>query len=408
MKLLKTKRYPTYKDSGVEWLGEVPKHWEICKTKYFWKEVISLSENGDEALLSVSQYTGVSQNENDSRSVSLAGYKKVSENNLVINIMLAWLGGLGLSQLKGVVSPAYAVYELIKESHPSYFHYLYRTNLYLDEFARKSKGVVPSRWRMYTDDFGQVLTIQPSLPEQKRIADYLDKKTEQIDKAIAQKEQMIELLKERKQILINRAVTRGLNPDVPLKDSDVDWIGQIPVHWEVRKLKYIAKLKSGETITSDEFIKDGAFPVYGGNGLRGYTNKGFTNEGLYVLIGRQGALCGNINYAKDQFWASEHAVVVYPNIGYKIKWLGETLRVMDLNQYSQSAAQPGIAVEKIVNLSLPLPSIKEQKEIVSHIERNTEKIDKAIFLKQEEIEKLKEYKSTLIDSAVTGKICLMN
>src|SRR5690606_30157600 len=204
-----------------------------------WKERIELSREGNEQLLSVSQYTGVTPNETESRSQDLVGYKKVHKNDLVTNIMLAWLGGLGVSAYEGLVSPAYSVYRLSDGSDPRFLHYLYRTQLYLAEFARRSKGVVPSRWRMYTEDFGQVPTILPLPAEQTRIAQFLDRKTAQIDKAIAQKERLIELLKERRQILIHNAVTKGLNPNVKMKDSGVEWIGEIPEHWEVRRIKHV-------------------------------------------------------------------------------------------------------------------------------------------------------------------------
>ena len=395
-------RYPTYKDSEVDWLGEIPAHWELLKSKHLWKEKISLSKTGAETLLSVSQYIGVNNRENDSRSETLIGYKKVSENDLVINIMLAWLGGLGLSQLEGVVSPAYAVYELLSEADPKFLHYLYRTNTYLDEFARRSKGVVPSRWRMYTDDFGQVLTLLPPLPEQTAIALFLDRKTAQIDNAIRIKERQIELLQERRQILIHRAVTRGLDPKVPLKDSGVDWIGEIPAHWEVKALKFIAHLQSGETISAESFIEEG-YPVFGGNGFRGYAST-YTNDGEFALIGRQGALCGNINYASGRFYASEHAIVVYPLNSENTIWLGESIRVADFNRLSQSAAQPGIAVGVIKNVKFPYPPITEQHQISQSIKLIQSRIDNIITTKQQEIEKLKEYKGTLINSAVTGKI----
>lgn len=240
-------KYSTYKDSGVEWLGDIPAHWSILKAKYLWREKVDLSESGAETLLSVSQYLGVNNRENETRSESLIGYKKVKENDLVINIMLAWLGGLGLSPLKGVVSPAYAVYGLLSDADPKFLHYLYRTETYLNEFARRSKGVVPSRWRMYTDDFGQVITLLPPKEEQTAIAAFLDRKTAQIDKAIALKEKQIELLKERRQILIHKAVTRGLNPDAPMKDSGVEWIGEIPAHWAICALGYVAKIDTGST-----------------------------------------------------------------------------------------------------------------------------------------------------------------
>ena len=231
-------RYDSYKDSGVKWLGKIPSHWEVCKAKYLWEESLVTSENGEENLLSVSQYDGVMPFKGDSRSESLKGYKIVSENDLVINIMLAWLGGLGVSKYNGIVSPAYCTYKSILNNNTRFLHYLYRTPMYLAEFARHSTGVVPSRWRMYTDDFGQVITLLPPRKEQDAIVSYLDSATSKINVAIAQQQKIINLLNERKQIIINNIATKGLNPSVPLKDSGIDWIGQIPEHWEILPIKH--------------------------------------------------------------------------------------------------------------------------------------------------------------------------
>jgi type I restriction enzyme S subunit len=170
----------------------------------------------------------------------------------------------------------------------------------------------------------------------------------------------------------------------------------------VKRLKYIAFLKSGETISYGDFTEDG-YPVYGGNGFRGYTTT-YTNEGEHILIGRQGALCGNINYAKGKFFASEHAIVVYPLNNESILWLGEAMDAANLNRFSQSAAQPGIAVNIIKNEQFPYPPLKEQYTISKYLEKQFSKITKAVNYQQTQIEKLKEYKSVLIDSAVTGKI----
>ena len=395
-------RYSEYKDSSVKWLGEIPNHWNICKAKYLWTESNAISEKGSEDLLSVSQYDGVIPSKGESRSESLKGYKIVNENNLVINIMLAWLGGLGVSKFNGIVSPAYSIYKMVGNSNPRFLHYLYKTPTYLAEFARRSTGVVPSRWRMYTDDFGQVLTLLPPKEEQDKIVEYLDGITFQIDKAIAQQQKMIDLLNERKQIIINNAVTKGLDPNVKMKDSGVEWIGEIPEHWEVRRLKQIARLKSGETINSNQFTEDG-YPVYGGNGFRGYTDK-YTNEGIFVLIGRQGALCGNVNYARGKFFASEHAVVVYPYLKENITWLGEVIRSSNLNQYSQSAAQPGLAVSVINNISYPYPPLKERESIATYIEKNIKILEFGLKKYTKQIKLLQERKQIIINDVVTGKV----
>lgn len=184
------------------------------------------------------------------------------------------------------------------------------------------------------------------------------------------------------------------------KESNLQWLGKVPKGWEVKKLSYIALLKSGESITSEQIAEGGYYPVYGGNGLRGYYSS-YTHEGTYILIGRQGALCGNINYAHGKFWASEHAVVVNPLKSYAVKWLGELLRAMNLNQYSVTAAQPGLSVSQISSLKIPVPPTPEQTIIADFLERKTGKIDMLVDKKRRLIELLKEKRSTLISRTVT-------
>ena len=395
-------RYSEYKDSGVEWLGEIPRHWGLIKSKYLWKESFNISEQGNEELLSVSQYDGITPAKGDTRSEALDGYKIVKKDDLVINIMLAWMGGLGISSYNGIVSPAYSVYKLNHNYNPRFFHYLYKTPLYLSEFAKHSTGVIPSRWRMYTDDFGQVLSLIPPIEEQNAIVAYLDKVTSKIDAAIAQQQKMIELLNERKQIIINNAVTKGLDPTAKMKPSSIPWLGNIPAHWEVRKLKQIVRLQSGETINSEMFTESG-YPVFGGNGFRGYTDT-YNHDGNYILIGRQGALCGNINYAHGQFFATEHAVVVYPLKNEDIIWLGELLRSSNLNQYSQSAAQPGLSVSVIGNICYPYPPDKEKKKISTYLQSVLPKIENGINICNDRIDLLQERKQIIINEVVTGKV----
>ena len=394
-------QYPSYKDSGFEWIGQIPSHWGLLKSKFLWRESFDTSATGTEDLLSVSQYDGITP-ANGSRSESLVGYKVVEENNLVINIMLAWMGGLGVSAFNGLVSPAYCVYKLLGDNNPKYMHYLYKTPMYLAEFARHSTGVIPSRWRMYTDDFGQVLTLIPPRKEQDAMVAYLDTVTAKIDEAIAQQQRMIDLLNERKRIIIHSAVTKGLNPAAQLRDSGVSWIGQIPKHWVVKRLKHIARLRSGDTINSDLFTEEG-YPVYGGNGFRGYTDS-YTNEGDFVLIGRQGALCGNVNYAHGRFFASEHAVVVYPYSTQNVIWLGEVIRDSDLNQYSQSAAQPGLAVSTIGNIYYPYPPDDEREAIASEIKEKSSVLNDNIIQAESMISLLQERKQIIINDVVTGKV----
>lgn len=402
-------KYESYKDSGVKWLGEIPSHWEVGKMREFFSERKELSKDGTEKLLSVSEYTGITpsineEGENISRSKSLIGYKKCFSTDLVINIMLAWKRGLAISLFDGIVSPSYCVFST-KGLNPKFANYLLRTDLYIAEFKRNSTGIIESRLRMYPDEFKNIHCIKPPLEEQLKMVDYLDKVTRDIDKAIEVQQKLIDALNERKQIIITNAVIKGLDPTVQLKDSGIDWIGQIPEHWRVRKIKYFASLKSGKNLTSEEISPSNelnSYPVYGGNGIRGYYFT-YNTTGEYVIIGRQGALCGNINYARGNFWATDHAVVCSPIYTYPLIWFGEVLKVANLNQYATQSAQPGLSVERIKNIYLPCPSVSEMFEIAAFLEKIIKNYERVISNCGKMISLLQERKQIIINDVVTGK-----
>lgn len=184
------------------------------------------------------------------------------------------------------------------------------------------------------------------------------------------------------------------------RSSDIAWLGRIPSEWAINRLKHIASWKSGDNITAQSISQDGEYPVYGGNGLRGYTSS-FTHDGEYVLVGRQGAHCGNVHFVTGKFWASEHAVVVTLKPKYSSAWFANLLRGMTLNQYSESAAQPGLSVDRIQNLSAPVPPIAEQEAIAAFLDRETGRIDGLVAKKERLIELLQEKRTALISHAVT-------
>jgi type I restriction enzyme S subunit len=184
------------------------------------------------------------------------------------------------------------------------------------------------------------------------------------------------------------------------KESGVEWLGQVPSHWVLLALKRFVQLKSGNGITSESIKDDGPYPVMGGNGLRGYAED-FTHDGDFVLIGRQGALCGNIQYGQGKFWASEHAIVALPLRPVATFWLGELLRSMNLNQYSVSAAQPGLSVEALSELVCPMPPLPEQHAIAAFLDRETAKIDALVEAQRRLIDLLKEKRQAVISHAVT-------
>lgn len=266
-----------------------------------------------------------------------------------------------------------------------------------------STGV--TRYGLPKDAIGRTMLPVPKIEKQNRIVEFIEARISEIDKLITEKEKLIILLEEQRQALITQAVTKGIKPKVKLKDSGIEWLGKIPEHWELKKLKYISFLRSGYFITSENINPVGEYPVFGGNGQRGFTSN-ITHSGKFVLIGRQGALCGNINYAEGEFWASEHAIVCNPISEYDVFWLGELLRVMNLNQYSVSAAQPGLSVEAIKNLKIPYPNVKEQIQIVEYLKRELQSLDEINMRTLTSINLLQEKRAALISAAVLGKITI--
>jgi type I restriction enzyme, S subunit len=195
-------------------------------------------------------------------------------------------------------------------------------------------------------------------------------------------------------------VIHDLKPYPEYRDTGVPWLGKVPTHWKVRRLKTIASMKSGESITELSIEKAGFYPVYGGNGIRGYNPK-YTHDGDYILVGRQGALCGNVHVVRGKFWASEHAVVAAPVGDYNVAWYASLLRAMNLNQYSVAAAQPGLAVERIQNLWAPVPTPTEQFAISRFLNYADRSIRRYTRAKQKLIALLNEQKQVIVHRAVT-------
>ena len=420
------KRYDSYKDSGVKWLGEIPSHWEMRKAKFLWKESFAVSETGKEELLSVSQYDGVLPAKADTRSESLKGYKKVSENDLVINIMLAWLGGLGVSKYEGLVSPAYCTYKLIHDSDPRFLHYLYKTPLYLAEFARHSTGVVPSRWRMYTDDFGQVLTLLPPIKEQKAISNYLDATTSKIDAAIAQQQKMIDLLNERKQIIINNAVTKGLDPNVKMKPSGVAYIGYIPSKWEVRRIASLGKFSKGGNISRDNLQEDGKPAILYGDiytkynifahNIKNHVSQKVATDSVRIYYGdilmtgsgeTKEDIGKTIVFTGDEAYIGGDVILFKQNTNNS-KFLSYALNSQYAKNFRYMESKGEIIVHIYANairkLYLAMPGISEQKAIVEFLDKNISLIESEISIVQRQISLLQERKQIIINDVVTGKV----
>lgn len=400
-------RYDKYKDSGIAWIGEIPEHWEVCSIKQIMKNK-SIKGFPDETVLSLYRDFGVipKDSRDDNHNVTsedTSNYKLVENGDFVINKMKAWQGSMAISDFRGIISPAYYICKIFSPKVVRKFiHYLLRNESYKAEYMRLSTGMRIGQWDLNIDDFLQISTIIPSLSEQQSIATYLDQKCGEIDELITLQEEMITKLQSYKQSVITEAVTKGLDKNVPLKDSGIEWIGEIPEHWKVVKIKYLAKIKSGDSISSNEIIQEGIYEVYGGNGLMGYCNKNNVN-GFNIIIGRVGALCGNVRLISDSKFITDNALILncFDNALYPYMYI--MLKAANLNTLNTSNAQPLITGSKVLNVSLPIPPLSEQQSIADYLDQKCSEIDKLISIKQQKIEKLKDYKKSLIFECVTGK-----
>lgn len=409
-------RYPEYKNSGVEWLGEVPEHWKMARIKSILDSPLKYGANesaelDDTSLPRFIRITDIDDNGKlrdetfKSLPVEVAEPYLLKDGDILLARSGATVGKSFIySEIQGAACFAgYLIRARVSDQmcSPSWLYYFCQTDGYWSYIL--GSQIQATIQNVSAEKYANFYLSIPELSEQKAILSFIDCEKIKIDTLIGEQEQLIALLKEKRQAVIYHAVTKGLDPSVKMKDSGVEWLGEVPEHWDVLRLKRITALQAGETIKPEQIEDEGSFPVFGGNGFRGYTSE-FTHDGDYVLVGRQGALCGNINYAAGKFWASEHAIVATPKLEVKTKWLGEMLRVMNLNQYSTSAAQPGISVDLISKLFIPAPNGAEQAGISGFIENETAKIDELIAEAIHGIELLKERRGALISVAMTGKI----
>lgn len=427
--------YPKYKPSGVEWLGDVPEHWEVRRFKTVFHERQERSLLGEETLLSVSAYTGVSprsevidDGEHLSRAESLEGYKVCYKNDLVMNIMLAWNRGLAVTSFDGIVSPAYSVFQVVDDSNPGFLNYLMRSDEYILYFKAFSAGVIDSRLRLYPDTFAQLSCCRPPLAEQRQIAAFLDRETGKIDELVAGQRRLIELLKEKRQAVISHAVTRGLNPNAPTKPSGIQWLGNIPEHWEVKRLKYLGEAQIGLTYDPGEVVDDtdGVLVLRSSNVQGGqisfddnvYVRKQIptrlqtqlgdilicSRNGSRALIGKNAVIGQN---AVGLTFGAFMTIFRSPLNGF-LFWAFNS-QMFELQSGSfLTATINQLTIGNLNSFEILLPPSVEQSEIAKFLETETAKIDALTAEAERAIELLQERRTALISSAVTGKIDVRN
>ncbi len=423
------RRYERYKDLGVEWLGEVPHCWDVKKVKNIFHLIAEpAAKNNQCELLSVYTDIGVKPRaeleERGNKASTTDGYWIVKKGDIVVNKLLAWMGAIGLSEYDGVTSPAYDILRPHQQINGKFFHYLFRTPLCLSEFKKNSRGIMDMRLRLYFEELGNIYIPFPSYPEQQKIAQFLDDKTAKIDQAVDLAEKQIALLKEHKQILIQNAVIRGLNPDVPLKDSGVEWIGQVPEHWEVKKLKFVSKInqhtlpENTNGSLSIKYVDIGSVSFE--NGIEKVENFLFKNAPSRArrLANRGDIVVSTVRtYLKAITMVKEEHQDCIFSTGFAVITSNECLEdnffelyaksdafTEQVSVFSKGMSYPAINSTDLSNLWITVPPISEQQKIADYLETQVSKINQAIALKTAHIEKLKEYKSVLINDVVTGKV----
>lgn len=409
-------QYDSYKHSGIEWIGNIPSHWNIVPLKRNLRMPLKYGANepAESENKNYPRYIRITDIDNNGnlKDETFKSLEPAKANEYLLengDVLFARSGAtVGKTYIFNEPYKACFAGYLIKAScssglTPQFLFYYTNSGMYNN--WKNSIFIQSTIQNIGADKYSLLPLPLPPIAEQEAIAAWLDEKCGEIDAAIAKVDREIELIDELKQSEISRVVTRGLNPDAPLRPSGIDWIGYIPEHWTKCRVKHLVQFNSGDTITSEQLSEDGDFPVYGANGYRGQFHK-YNFENQRILIGRVGALCGNVHYINEKIWCSEHALISSESFGglpFDYHWLCRLFESMNLNQYGGGSAQPVIASSTIENLAIVYPPISEQVAIADYLDRRCAEIDglKAKLTKKRET--LKELRQSIISEVVTGK-----
>lgn len=430
-------KYPELVDSGIDWLGEIPRHWELLANKHIFKlKKNQVGKNSSKYTLLSLTLNGVikrdMENPQGKFPAEFDTYQEVHSGDIIFCLfdVEETPRCVGLSDYNGMITGAYTVLETNDKFNQRFLYYFY---LNLDNDKRLRPLYTGLRNTISKDNFFAFKSFVPPLHEQTAIAAFLDKKTALIDQAIEIKQKQIELLKERKQIIIQEAVTRGLNPNVRMKDSGVEWIGEIPEHWEVKRFRNMFTLGKGLTITKENLRDEGIFCVNYGeihskfgfevnpeiHDLKcveeEYIKTNFNSllkKGDFIFADTSEDIDGSGNFtylnSDKRIFAGYHTVIARPKFNHNSRFLAYIFDSTSFRNQIRVKVK-GVKVYSITQAILKEPYVwfparNEQDLIVDYLDRKIIEILQTISLKEKEIEKLKEFKSTLINSAVTGKI----
>ncbi len=422
-------RHAQYKESGLPWVGEIPAHWQTRRNRFLFREVDRRSKHGEETHLSMSQVHGLVPSKDLGRkslqSENYAGGKLVAEHDLVLNRLKAHLGVFARAKQAGVVSPDYTVFRPKGDASVRYCESLFKTPMYVGEFRRRTKGIVEGFWRLYTDDFYNVTALLPPPEEQVQIVAYLRAQDAHIARFIKTKRDLIKLLTEQKLRIIDHAVTRGLDSSVALKASGIEWVGEVPEHWEVKPLKRwvrlnartlgqktspdfefryvdIGSVQTGRLVKEPERIRFEAAPSRARRVLR-------RGDTIISTVRTYLKAIWYVGEDADDLIASTGFAVLTPGSGVEPEYLGYVIQsspfVNRVTANSIGIAYPAIAETVLGRFPVALPpTVDEQQAIVAHIKTESAPLDDAIARTEEEIKLIREYRDRLIADVVTGQV----
>jgi restriction modification system DNA specificity domain protein len=384
----------------------VPNDWQVLRNGRLFAHRV---ETGfpDLPILEVSLKTGVRvrdmQNMKRKQVMSQKEkYKRAVKGDIAYNMMRMWQGAVGAAPVDGLVSPAYVVVRPFELVNSTYYSYLFRTDVYMREVNKYSRGIVADRNRLYWDEFKQMPALVPPLAEQDQIVAYLRAQDVRIARFIKAKRELIELLTEQKLRIVDHAVMRGLDASVKFKPSGVEWLGEVPENWAVKRLKWVCRFAYGDSL-SETSRHGGDIIVYGSNGPVGRHDMA-NAIGPCIVIGRKGSF-GKINYSESDLFAIDTTYFVDKKYTKEnIRWLYYVLIWCRLDKISKDSAIPGLDRRDALDTFVPIPDVTEQEKITEWLDVETAEINEAITCVEEEIRLVREYRDRLIFDVVTGQI----
>ncbi|SRR6266478_1862007 len=414
--------YPEYKDSGLPWLDNIPANWEVRRNGRLFAE---RKETGypDLPILEVSLRTGVRVRdfEDSNRKQVMSNrdkYKRAAKGDVAYNMMRMWQGAVGAAPVDGLISPAYVVARPIPETETRYYAYLFRTGAYMNEVNKYSHGIVTDRNRLYWDEFKQMPSVFPPPDEQRTIADFLDQNGQLVQRFIRNKRRLIKLLNEQKHAIISRAVTRGINSAIRLKASGVDWLGDVPEHWDIQRLKRLTRFENGLPFKPSDW-KGSGVPIIriqnlNGSGRFNYTDRKDLPENLLIShgellfswSGNRGTSFGPFLWDRPFGGYLNQHIFKLNRYSLDTKFFYYLLRAVTRHVEEQTHGIIGlvhITKPELGVVQVPVPPPNEQKSIASHLDEacaDGNMLQRA----RREIDLILEYRTRLISDVVTGKL----